>query len=374
MRKQRIRPRQPGWLAVALLAWCLAVGGGGVTSQPAATPGPTIGTPVPGNGQVHYPDLVALPPDSLYFSDELLADGRIHRLLRFATTAWNAGEGPLELAGDPAPGPSRTVYQHLYDAAEHGTMVESRAIGLDLIYHPAHHHFHLESYATYELARIGQDGSETPTGQGGKQSSCVLDSERIEETGPRLPGYNVCELSRQGLSVGWGDTYSASLPDQWIDLGDSPLADGDYALRYTVDPLGQLDEAGRVVNNTATTRFTVRKGAIVDWPAPPRCALAGPGSGVAGTTVTLACSHFPDDATIRVYWDGWDPWDSAVQPVTTARSTGATEQEIAFQAPAAIPGGHLVTAVAYDREVGQYVSAAVIYAIEEGDLATPVPG
>ena len=57
--------------------------------------------------------------------------------------------------------------------------------------------------------------------------------------------------------------------------------------------------------------------------------------------------------------------------MTTARSTGDEVQEIAFPAPAAAPGGHIVTAVAYDRELGQYVSASVIFTIEEGMQATP---
>jgi hypothetical protein len=36
-----------------------------------------------------------------------------------------------------------------------------------------------------------------------------------------------------GLSVGWGDTYPATLPDQAIDV--TGLPDGDYTVKVTAD-------------------------------------------------------------------------------------------------------------------------------------------
>ena len=36
-----------------------------------------------------------------------------------------------------------------------------------------------------------------------------------------------------GLSVGWGDTYPASLPDQAIDI--TGLPDGNYTVKVTAD-------------------------------------------------------------------------------------------------------------------------------------------
>ena len=47
----------------------------------------------------------------------------------------------------------------------------------------------------------------------------------------------------QGLSVGWVDDYPFYLPEQWIDLGQTPLADGDYVLRVVADPMNQFLES-----------------------------------------------------------------------------------------------------------------------------------
>jgi hypothetical protein len=77
------------------------------------------------------------------------------------------------------------------------------------------------------------------------------------------PGYYTrCDRSLQGLTVGWADVYAANLPDQWVDLGATRLADGAYAVRSTADPLNKLNEGGRDANNAARTCFTVRQGAI----------------------------------------------------------------------------------------------------------------
>jgi hypothetical protein len=53
--------------------------------------------------------------------------------------------------------------------------------------------------------------------------------------------YRGCGHNRQGLSVGWGDTYAAYLAGQEIFLGDLP--DGVFALVSTVNPNARLREA-----------------------------------------------------------------------------------------------------------------------------------
>ena len=47
----------------------------------------------------------------------------------------------------------------------------------------------------------------------------------------------------QGLSPGWGDTYDYYRPEQWIDLGQGKLADGQYVLRSVADPLNMVYES-----------------------------------------------------------------------------------------------------------------------------------
>ena len=67
------------------------------------------------------PDLVALPPTDLYLSREVLADGQTHLLLRFTATAWNAGEGRLELVGVPEPDGGSRGLASLLRRADRGT-------------------------------------------------------------------------------------------------------------------------------------------------------------------------------------------------------------------------------------------------------------
>jgi len=331
-------------------------------TTPEASPGASPVVSIP-----HYPDLAARPPGDLYFSTELLDDGAEHVLLRFSTVTENVGEGPIELGGNPL-APGQEITQHIYDQPIGGRIVEDHPLGLDLIHHPQHHHFHLDDFAIYELFH-DDNGTLVSTGNGGKQSSCLLDSRRIDTSrGPEGPQYSQCELDRQGISVGWGDRYSASLPDQWVDLGTEPLADGEYVLRYSVDPLGQLQEDGRTTNNVAETRFTVESGAIAGRPEPPRCALTGPDHGPPGTTITIRCSHFPDESRALVYWGEWDPWAIGLTPLGYLDSQ---EGEFSFNVPGVPPGGYMISTVAWDREAGGYASATLIIGVDPAPAATP---
>src|SRR5918911_3915068 len=76
----------------------------------------------------------------------------------------------------------------------------------------------------------------------------------------------------QGLSPGWGDTYDYYRFEQWIDLGQSSLADGTYVLRSVTDPdnlvyesanKGDTSTEGQPDNESITT-FTVQGGKILD--------------------------------------------------------------------------------------------------------------
>jgi hypothetical protein len=72
------------------------------------------------------------------------------------------------------------------------------------------------------------------------------------------------------MSVGWGDTYGWTLPEQWIDLGSAFLADGTYVLRSVADPRNKLYESAQksdaaresALANEAITVFTVRRNKI----------------------------------------------------------------------------------------------------------------
>jgi hypothetical protein len=199
-----------------------------------------------------FPDLRSLPPTDPIL-DWKTVDGATYYRLRFTASIWNAGEGPLELRGESS-GDRTRAYQRVYD--DRGTFTE-RLVG-DFTYHPGHRHWHFESFAEYELwtdadyeawltsgrqhGRPQWRGSKT-TGQ--DESFCVQDSDLIEA----LPGsppaevYSACDAQLQGISVGWADTYPFYLTEQWIDLGETKLADGHYVLRVVADPENLLFES-----------------------------------------------------------------------------------------------------------------------------------
>ena len=226
-----------------------------------------------------YPDLRTLPPSNLLPDTVIGAEAAVH-VLRFTTTVWNAGQGPLELRGVSS-ADQTLVYQRIYD--DGGSFAE-HPVGA-FTYHPGHNHWHFENFADYELwtradydrwlaggraeGQPGWRGSKT-TGQG--ESFCVRDSRAVQSLpgSPPARSYSSCGREIQGISVGWGDTYRYNLVDQWIELGDAPLANGDYVLRVIADPRDLLYESGDKADperesfeaKEAVTVFSVRNGRI----------------------------------------------------------------------------------------------------------------
>jgi hypothetical protein len=212
-------------------------------------------------GRALYPELRTLPASDLTF--DRLDDGTY--VLRFGNTVWNAGEGRLEIEGNPNPNPNgvKKIYQNLYDAPVGGNLVSHKQVNSDIIYHPTHMHFHFANFASYLLLQRNAAGVyQETTKKGTKTSFCIMDTERFEGSYPDQ--YRECGTALQGLTPGWGDTYGYTLPDQWVVLGTQPLADGEYGIQSTADPKGVLNEGGgaRETNNTNVTYFTVSGGQI----------------------------------------------------------------------------------------------------------------
>lgn len=171
-------------------------------------------TPCSVNGGCALPDLIVdepmlagsvlfetrtFPLNDCAISEGCLLDGGTRRLLRFATSTPNVGEADFFI-GDPALSPNAT-----FDAC-HG-----------------HHHYH--QYAAYRLL---SDAGEVVRGR--KQAFCALDSDKYwPDAGPRK-----YDCDHQGVTVGWADTYPASLDCQWVDITDVPA--GYYTLEVEVNP------------------------------------------------------------------------------------------------------------------------------------------
>lgn len=221
-----------------------------------------------------YPDLRTMPPSELRFGQATIG-GTTHNVLRFTNTVWNAGQGPLELVGSLTA--ADTVQQRVYDdSGAFGTY----AVGDNFTFHPSHNHWHFDDFADYQLWTKAEYDAWVASGRsvgqarqvGSKTTFCLMDTNRVQSLpgAPSQPVYSACGRELQGISVGWGDSYRYSLPDQWIDLGDGTLADGTYVLRSVADPKNRLYEsAGRsdaaredALANEATTIFTVQRGRL----------------------------------------------------------------------------------------------------------------
>jgi lysyl oxidase len=255
---------RPAGLGRFRLATAVALAGLACAAAPAASSAATS----------RYPDLRTLAPSDLRF-DTVNYMGVTSKVLRFSNTVWNAGQGPLELHGTP--GGTSSVTQRIFDDAGGSTEVK---VGDDFTFHPGHNHFHFEDFAEYELWTKAEFDAWIAGGRnvgrarriGDKTSFCVMDTDRLQSlTGtPLSPFYAQCGTSVQGMSVGWGDTYGWSLPEQWIDLGGAYLSDGTYVLRSVADPLNKLYESANRSDpsreseqvNEAITTFTVKRGHI----------------------------------------------------------------------------------------------------------------
>ena len=178
-------------------------------------------------------------------SDVQLVSGTNGLEIRFTTTSWNRGVGPVELIGGPVlvpgtpedPG-SQIVYQNIYQTDGSVNQVE---VG-EFVYHGGtHQHFHFEGYARYTLQPLSVQGT---IQEGTKVSFCLTDNTKVNTRLPnaaKRPVYFGCGTVIQGISVGWGDTYVSGLDGQSVPFGNNP--DGDYVLIIELNPNHSLHES-----------------------------------------------------------------------------------------------------------------------------------
>ncbi len=124
------------------------------------------------------------------------------RLLRFDFLTYNAGNVDLHVG---APGSNPNLF----------------------VWSPSHGHYHLRDFNEYRL--LNSAGQEVVPGF--KQAFCLMDIERTDPSAPRTSHFYTC--SDQGVSCGWSDVYSSSLPCQFIIIDGVP--DGDYRLLATTN-------------------------------------------------------------------------------------------------------------------------------------------
>lgn len=200
------------------------------------------------------PDLLPLPARDLRL--ERTEDGRV--LMHFSTTYYNQGRGALELVADPKTAGvradiERDVLQRIYQ--KDGKYRELK-VGT-FLWHQEHLHYHYTDFITYDLEPIDAPQSPDLSGNLVKSTFCLRDVSRVYIDVPNIPeeaGYKICGKERQGVSVGWGDTYYHDYPAQNLDITE--LKSGTYRLTFHANPELRLEEV-RYDNNTSTIIFAL---------------------------------------------------------------------------------------------------------------------
>lgn len=230
------------------------------------------------------PNIKALPPSDITIGTSIF--GNVE--LRFSATTWNSGLGPLELrAGETGQG-QQNVYQRVY--LDDGNYYDHLAGTFE--WHPSHNHFHFENYALYTLQSVKGKSKRSSY----KTTFCLMDNLPIDTTLPGAPAaavYGGCNPDVQGMSVGWGDVYVYSLPDQEIDL--SRLKDGDYRLYIEADPKNLLLEDNENDNVACALLHISVTSQTVDVLNPDSCDTSGGSDSGGDVTVT---GIVPDTAPV----------------------------------------------------------------------------
>ena len=238
------------------------------------------------------------------FNVSLATDAGGRSTLRFSTTTWNGGSGPLELAAgevDTGSGKLR-VYQVVYQSS--GAPVLNFAGAFE--YHPAHEHMHFNDYALYTLQPVNAPGGSQRTGA--KTTFCILDNTPVNlglPGAPSAPFYSRCGRDLQGLSIGWGDTYGAELAGQEIDF--TANADGIYQLKIEVDPKKVLLETNEADNVSCVLLNLKKPSAATMLDSSGLCSSVAsitPNTARVGTTVQVTITGYGFTPGMGVSFDG----------------------------------------------------------------------
>ncbi len=229
--------------------------------------------------------------------------------LRFSTTSWNSGQGPLELRCGRHGTPRRD--RTSTSASTTATVPIATTSRERSPFTPS------TTTSTSTTTRSTSLQSATANGASDRTSSkttfCVMDtnSSNLSLPGaPSQPVYTTCSATVQGMSVGWGDTYGRSLPGQGIDV--TGLPEGDYRLVIEIDPKNRIIETNDddnvacvLLHLNVPTSVTVLNANGCTSPA-TQCTVssitpnsAPPGSTTRGVTITGSGLRLRDGRELR---------------------------------------------------------------------------
>lgn len=192
------------------------------------------------------------------------------KLLKFPAVTANVGDGPLEIHAQRS-GTTSTDWvgtQHVRNTDGSITKLPPSPTAGFVFGGDGHNHWHIKDFDSYEL--FTTDGESLALGE--KHGFCFEDNTSYRDwpgsakhpASPRYPVYvppAICNVGQpqatnimHGLSVGWSDTYPATLPDQAIDI--TGLPNGDYVVKVTADWQHLWAETNEA-NNSASARVRI---------------------------------------------------------------------------------------------------------------------
>jgi hypothetical protein len=195
--------------------------------------------------------------------------------LRFTSTHWNEGLGPLQIRGGGQVEPCQVeedgvlldsictyATQEVLNADRE--VVYSQPAGVAL-FHAEHNHWHQDNVADFVLRSGSLDG--LVVGAATKVTYCLIDYDSYGNGLKNDKYYFDCNAELQGISVGYGDEYHHATHGQEVDI--TTLPPGIYYLTHEADPTNkwlELDDS----NNTSWTKFRLRRDSnsgngLIDW-------------------------------------------------------------------------------------------------------------
>ena len=187
------------------------------------------------------PDLVQEAPSQLLISVGS-AHGHTTYSLGFSSAVRNIGAGPLLLSGSRPNAATLTMtVDQTIDRAGQAPLVAPIPGHMQYVVSPDHRHWH---YLRFDRYMLRHAGSITAVVADKKTGFCLGDDYKISKPPAGSPPYSVfvgrCGLKQpgllhvsEGISVGYGDSYSAFLEGQSLPLDG--LANGRYVLVHEVN-------------------------------------------------------------------------------------------------------------------------------------------
>lgn len=191
--------------------------------------------------------------------------------LRFDAIIVNVGDGPFRAYGH-----SRQENNELLVDQRIWTITDGTGawVGESTEYRmywsgDGHNHWHVRDLERYILENTNP--SDAPVMRtGAKHGFCFFDNYAYNlglADAPATRQYTRCGYTSadtavtMGLSIGWGDLYNASLPDQYIDITGLPA--GEYSITATADVQRLFRESNEGNNSTTAIIRITKKGVQV---------------------------------------------------------------------------------------------------------------